>query len=88
MEAIIQNRLSYKDNHFVYQQGVVNEINRQFVEILSEITESPTEYDLRVNISKLPKYTHFLIGFGGHHMWVKQIINGEAVQQVIFVKFD
>jgi hypothetical protein len=75
MKATIEN--------FVYY--MTDEIALEFADIINAISLSDTEAQLRIILNVTPKY--FMIGFGGHHAWVKQIINGEPRQQVIFVEF-
>jgi len=78
MEAITQNTIKLTDNLEINQT-----IFEEFNEIISCIVDSTSEVGLRALLPIMP--LHFKIGFGGSHMWVKQIIGGEPKQQVIFV---
>lgn len=81
MKAIVQNAVSRFVGLERYSDSVL-EFNR----ILEVITKSENEEQLRSRMT-LDNYIHFKFGFGSHHMWVKQFVNGETKQQVIFVEF-
>jgi len=59
----------------------------EFHSILEYIEESKTREELK-EILKLKTFEYFLFGFGGSHLWVRQIIREEIGQQVIFVDFN
>lgn len=85
MNAIVENTPT---THFeIFNKKEIREIQEEFLSILSLIVNSTTEEQLREIFSKYP-LDYFMIGFGGSHMWVKQLINGESKQQVIMVKFE
>ena len=66
-----------------------NLIGIELVSILNGIVCCENEHQLRCSMPNyFEKSIHFDGGFGGHHMWVKQRINGVLRQQVIFVEFD
>jgi Golgi nucleoside diphosphatase len=58
----------------------------EFNEILKDIFDFKNEEQLRKGF-KSRTFEYFIFGFGGSHMWVKQIIRGEVKQQVLFVEF-
>lgn len=77
MKAEIQNTLQVSEHN--------TDLLLEFNEILSCIIDSTSESGLRAMMSI--RLNNFLYGFGGSHMWVKQIIDGEVKQQVLFVDF-
>jgi len=88
MKAIIENGIS-RDNK---SEKSFNEACIELVLILNKIMESENEKELRQNITiingGLYDLIYFIIGFGGSHMWVKELDeNGCPKQQVIFVEF-
>lgn len=50
----------------------LNQIELEFVDILNEIQRYKTFEELKRNFG-YNKYTYFEYGFGGAHMWVKQL---------------
>lgn len=78
MEAIIENKILLLDENN-------NELFQEFNEIVGCINDAINYNGLEAMMPIQPKF--FKYGFGGSHMWVKQIINGEPRQQVLFVKF-
>lgn len=78
MRAIIENTIVYKQN--------ASEVLSEFNGIIDCITNAPNEDFLRFKINKR-SYNHFLIGFGGHHMWTKQLVNNKPTKRILFVEF-
>jgi hypothetical protein len=84
MKAIVENQV--KIGTWTRQQKT--DLYYQFVVILNTITVCTNESDLRLLMNdRRDLFEDFIFGFGAHHMWVKQIINKEVKQQVIFVEF-
>ena len=80
MKAIIENKIKTTGTNFI-------DVQMEFCNILSIVADSNTENELRERIFGVyERYFHFKIGFGSSHMWVKQIIDGDPKQQVIFVQ--
>lgn len=67
-------------------ENIYNSTLLEFNLLLTRICNSENGEQLRSSTT-LDNYEHFLFGFGGSHMWVKQIVDGEPKQQVIFVQF-
>lgn len=105
MKAIVSNvpvlRLGKNEQH-VYgiidnpdnRVSISTELNDLFTAILYQIQVSENEGDLRNNILTLqafkPNYSkYFTHGYGGHHMWVKQIdgCGNPMGGNIIFVEF-
>jgi len=82
MNAIVENTLVEHHNYFSKKD--ITLLHDEFMNILRFINNSETEAELRVIFTNYP-LEHFKVGFGSSHMWVKQVINGDAKQQVIFV---
>ena len=81
MKAIIENPLDMSNF------AVNMRISIEFTAIITLITRSKTETELRGKVNNFKtKSEFFLWGFGLSHMWVKQIIDGDPKQQVIFVQ--
>lgn len=84
MKAIVENTpTTYFE---IFTKKEIRELQEEFLSILSLINNSDTESRLRDVFSKYP-LDYFKVGFGGSHMWCKQLINGLPKQQIIFVQF-
>jgi len=82
MKAIVENQVNFSSHRKAIQDD--------FCEILSIIGSCDSEKELRKVIAmelEVGEWDNFKVGFGGSHMWVKQIIDGDPKQQVIFVEF-
>ena len=79
MKAIIETYLlfTHKDNNILIA----------FNEILTTITLSRTENQLRGSMETISEYInkYFIYGFGSNHMWVKQKENPD--ERLIIVEF-
>ena len=82
MKGIVENSIKFWAN----PQTKIKQCE-EMNDIIDCIVNSNNEHELRTKIKK-EKYEHFLIGFGGSHMWVKQLIRNQANQQIIFVDFE
>ena len=84
MKAIIEKALNTENTESNLRICI------EFAAIVNLILNAKDENVLR-DVFKDPEIRkrtiHFTFGFGGGHMWVKQIIDGEPKQQVIFVEF-
>ena len=82
MKLTIENQINTTG-----KKSVDNQIKDELFMFIQIITNCNTEAGLRHFIRGGNNFTHFMYGFGGGHLWVKQIIDGEPKQQVIFVQF-
>ena len=96
MKAIIENPIKLNKEEIGIkthrnEDAVKLEVTIEFTSIVNTIALSENHDQLQRNMSMINMTTlsghYFLYGFGSSHMWVKQIINGEPKQQVIFVAF-
>ena len=78
MKAIIGNAINYT-------QETEDSVCVEFVQILNSILESKNENQLRYEMDV--DWINFKYGFGSHHMWVKQIDNGELSERILLVEF-
>jgi hypothetical protein len=86
MKAIIENPIITID----YNNGNLpsTEIMTEFILLVNIILSCDNKNSLRShNLLNNREFKHFMFGFGGYHFWVKQIINDEPKQQVLFVNF-
>jgi hypothetical protein len=61
-----------------------NELDR----IKHIIATSHSETDLKDKM-RSAYILHFMFGFGGHHMWVKQLHKGEIIsERILLVRFE
>lgn len=88
MKAIIENSVNIINpkTGINFRENKYFECLSEFDLILTNITTAKNEEALRAHF-KFGSYRNFKVGFGSNHMWVKQIIDGEIKQQVIFVEF-
>jgi hypothetical protein len=59
----------------------------EFYWLQNVILSSKTEEQLRESFV-IVRLKHFKIGFGGHHMWVSEIIRGEVWGRNMIVRFE
>lgn len=85
MNAIVENKL-IQDYKVIYK-GKLSSLKDEFLSLLNIINMATSKEQLEL-FFEFQKLEYFMVGFGGSHMWVKQLINGDAKQQVIFVKFE
>lgn len=86
MKATIENPVNIREDlAYVGDEKYFN-ILAEFNLLLTRINGAENVKQLKSFLS-LDKYNYFKYGFGGSHMWVKQVINGQPKQQVIFVQF-
>ena len=81
MKAIIENPVKVLFLQEAYEEALL-----EFNLILTRICNAENSDQLRSSMN-LDRFRHYKFGFGGGHMWVKQVINGQPKQQVIFVQF-
>jgi hypothetical protein len=84
MNATIENSFCF-DGIFKYGDGSMSHLLKEFIQLLIAITISKDEKMLRNFIkSEFSKSEFFNIGFGGSHMWIKQINNNNRLLIVYF----
>jgi len=84
MKATIENSFCF-DGIFKYGDGSMSHLMQEFNRLLIAITISKDENMLRNFIkSEFTNCEFFNIGFGGSHMWVKQINSNERLLIVYF----
>lgn len=86
MKATIENPIQF------FNETIFNETLMQFARILQDITTAKDIDEMRANLDyskHLRQTSNFLYGFGGSHLWVKQIHpdSKAALSQIIFVEF-
>lgn len=86
MIVIVEHSISLIDSKgiFIGSERYSNYLF-EFNRLLTLICNSKNEEELRRNFRLEPNSDYFLFGFGSNHMWMKQIIDGEPRQQVLFV---
>jgi hypothetical protein len=87
MKVVVENPVSLIDSkgQFLGEKEYANYLF-EFNHFITLICNNKNEDELRRRF-RLEVSDHFLFGFSRRHMWVKQIIDGEPRQQVIFVEF-
>lgn len=86
MDVILENAVELFEEY--NSQQTVFEILKEFNRIVGLIKSYNSESELRYVFRNYNNKEHFLLGFGGSHMWVKQKVQNQAKKQVIFVKFE
>ena len=87
MKAIIERPVSLVNSKgLCFRDDIYSNYLFEFNRFLTLIVNCKNEDELRRRF-RLEISDYFLFGFGSSHMWVKQIIDGEPKQQLIFVQF-
>ncbi len=91
MKTIIENMVAQPQGMHPDNVALRNEINSEFIAMLNGIKYAKNEAQLRHYFAiagTFGGFKYFAFGFGGNHMWVKQIVDGEMQKdRVMFVEF-